>query len=85
MIPGEPNPREFHYVFGANALTLGTNSAGVTTVQLGTFNFTLEGSQGVHASIRSDVGVREGEKVVVGTAGLKDKALILVLTAKLLK
>ena len=32
--PGEPNPREFHYVFGANALTLGTNSAGVTTVQL---------------------------------------------------
>ena len=59
-------------------------AAGATTVQLGAFNFLLEGN-GVHSSVRSDVGVREGEKVVVGTAGLKDKALILVLTAKLLK
>ncbi len=37
------------------------------------------------AVVRSDVSVRDGEKVVVGTAGLKDKALILVLTAKLIK
>jgi hypothetical protein len=29
--------------------------------------------------------VRNGEKVVVGTAALRDKALILVLTAKLIK
>ena len=84
-LTGEPNPREFHYIFKANSLTLGTNPTGATTVQLGAFNFILEGSQGAHASVRSDVGVREGEKVVVGTAGLKDKALILVLTAKLLK
>ena len=83
-LTGDPNPRDYHYSFGANGLTLGTNAAGATTVQLGAFNFLLEGN-GVHSSVRSDVGVREGEKVVVGTAGLKDKALILVLTAKLLK
>src|SRR5205085_10396693 len=69
-LPGEAAPRDFHYVFGATALTLGTNAAGAMTVQLGAFNFLLEGS-GVHSSIRSDVGVREGEKVVVGTAGVK--------------
>jgi hypothetical protein len=83
-LTGDPNPRDYHYSFGANELTLGTNAAGATTVQLGAFNFLLEGN-GVHSSVRSDVGVREGEKVVVGTSGLKDKALILVLTAKLLK
>src|ERR1041384_512160 len=81
---GEPNQREFHSVYRANGLTLGTNAAGATTVQLAAFSFNFEGSN-VHSSIRSDVSVREGEKVVVGTAGLKDKALILVLTAKLLK
>src|SRR5437764_8770741 len=58
-MPGETAPREFHYVFRANALNLGTNSAGAATVQLGAFSFTLEGSQGVHSSIRSDVSVRE--------------------------
>jgi hypothetical protein len=66
-------------------LTLSTNPTGVTTVQLGALNFRLVGGDNGAAVIRSDVGVREGEKVVVGTAGLKDKALILVLTAKLLK
>jgi hypothetical protein len=29
--------------------------------------------------------LRDGEKVVVGTASLRDKALILVLTTKVLK
>lgn len=37
------------------------------------------------ARINTDVRIRDGEKVVVGTASLKDKALILVLTAKVLK
>src|SRR2546421_11504728 len=37
ILPGDsapPTPREFHYIFRANALTLGTNAAGATTVQL---------------------------------------------------
>ncbi len=84
-LPGESALRAFNYKFNANSLTLGASPAGATTVQLGGFNFNVDGGDSGHASIRSDVGVREGEKVVVGTAGLKDKALILVLTAKLLK
>ncbi len=37
------------------------------------------------ADIRTKLNIRDGEKLVVGTASLKDKALILVLTAKVIK
>jgi hypothetical protein len=83
--PGESAPRNFSYNFQANSLTLSTSSAGVTTMQLGNFRFRLEGGENARAVVSSDVGVRDGEKVVVGTAGLRDKALILVLSARLIK
>lgn len=38
-----------------------------------------------NASINTELRLRDGEKVVVGTASLRDKALILVLTTKVLK
>lgn len=84
-LPGDNAPRDYSYNFQANSLTLSTSPSGVTTVQLGNFRFRLDGGEGARAVVSSDVGVRDGEKVVVGTAGLKDKALILVLTAKLIK
>ncbi len=37
------------------------------------------------ATLRTDLAFKEGEKVVVGTSVVKDKGLIVVLTAKLLK
>ena len=40
---------------------------------------------GEESGIHSDLSMRDGEKVVVGTAGFTDKALILVMTAKVLK
>jgi hypothetical protein len=86
QLPGENAPRDYSYNFQANSLMLNTNQAGVTSVQLGSFRFRLDGGDGGgRAVVSSDVGVREGEKVVVGTAGLRDKALILVLTAKLIR
>ncbi|MCA1564517.1 MAG: hypothetical protein LC803_02450 [Acidobacteria bacterium] len=84
-LPGDSAPQDFGYVYQANSLTLSTSPAGVTTVHLGNFTFGLVGKERDRASIRSDVGVRDGEKVVVGTAGVRDKALILVLAAKLIK
>ncbi len=85
-LPGATGPRDFRYGYGASSLTLGANPSGATTMQLGGLTFYLDGGDlSGKATIHSDVGVREGEKVVVGTAGLRDKALILVLTAKLLK
>ena len=85
-LPGENAPRDYSYNFQANSLTLSTTSAGTITVQLGNFRFRLDGGEsGGRAVVSSDVGVRDGEKVIVGTAGLKDKGLILVLTARLIK
>jgi hypothetical protein len=85
ILPGENAPRDFHYSFQANSLTLNASPSGVTTVQLGNFTFAINGKDGDKATVRSDVGVRDGEKVIVGTAGLRDKALILVLAAKLIR
>ncbi len=46
---------------------------------------TPDGQVPGNVSIRTDVRIRDGEKVVVGTASLRDKALVLVLTTKILK
>lgn len=60
--------------------------AGASPVQLRRFIFNLDtGNVLGEATLRTDLGVRDGEKVVVGTASLKDKALILVLSARFLK
>lgn len=76
----------YRYAYHASSLSLSTTPAGLTTAQLGAFNFNLDGGDlGGKATIRSDVGLRDGERVVVGTAGLKDKGLIVVLTARLIK
>lgn len=76
----------YRYSYHASSLALTTSPSGSTTAQLGAFNFNLDGGEaGGKATIRSDVGLREGERVVVGTAGLKDKGLIVVLTARLIK
>jgi hypothetical protein len=76
--------QDFAYFFEAYSLELTAGGAGGTTFQFGNFNFRLTGP-GTDARIHSDVSLREGERIVVGTAGLKDKALVLVLTAKLVK
>ena len=74
----------YNYNFGADSLSLTTVPSGAAAVQLGNFNFNVGGS-GAQARIRSDVSLREGERVVVGTAGLGNRALILVLTARTIK
>lgn len=76
----------YRYSYQASSLSLSSTPAGGTTAQIGAFSFNLDGGDpGGKATIRSDVGLREGERVVVGTAGLKDKGLIVVLTARLIK
>lgn len=44
-----------------------------------------EGQNPGNARLNTSLKLRDGEKVVVGTASLRDKALILVLTTKVLK
>lgn len=82
---GGTDKRLYSYFFEANSLTLTPAASGAASVQLGNFNFSLTNSGGNVAKIHSDVSMREGEKVIVGTAGYIDKALILVMTAKVIK
>jgi hypothetical protein len=79
---GEKQP--FNYTFSADSLSLAPGAGGSATVQLGNFNFVIRTQNG-QPRIRSDVSLREGERVVVGTAGLGNRALILVLTARTVK
>src|SRR5712692_11099521 len=73
-----------NYQFFASSIALTSTTSGGVDIQLGEFTFSLS-VPGTEAKIHSDVRMRDGDKVVVGTAGFSDKALILVMTARVLK
>jgi hypothetical protein len=79
-------PTDLHYSALADGISI-TGSPDSPAIELRSFQFELNtpSSAGGRALIKSDLSLREGEKVVVGTASLKDKALVLVVTAKIIK
>ncbi len=83
-VPLGTDRRISNYQFSATSVALTSAPAGAAEIQLGDFYFTLS-VPGTEARIHSDVRMRDGEKIVVGTAGFSDKALILVMTARVLK
>ncbi len=83
-VPSGTAKRISNYQYYANSVALTPASSGAAEIQLGEFTFSLS-VPGTEARIHSDVRMRDGEKVVVGTAGFSDKALILVMTARVLK
>jgi Bacterial type II/III secretion system short domain len=54
-------------------------------VQIRKLHYAIEGKSLGEAEINTGLSLREGEKVVVGTASLKDRAMILVLSARVVK
>jgi hypothetical protein len=83
-VPAGTEKRISNYQFSALSVALTSSPPGAAEIQLGDFYFTLS-VPGTEARIHSDVRMRDGERVVVGTAGFSDKALILVMTARVLK
>ncbi|HEX8845822.1 MAG TPA: secretin N-terminal domain-containing protein [Pyrinomonadaceae bacterium] len=76
------------YEYLINSVTLASSSTGAPIVQIGEFSFstgltstTLDN----RTQVQTALNLRDGEKVVVGTATLGDRALIIVLTAKMVK
>ncbi len=74
------------YEYFVNSVTLASTSTGAPIVQIGEFTFstgltspTLDN----RTQVQTALNLRDGEKVVVGTATLGDRALIIVLTVKL--
>jgi type II/III secretion system protein len=79
------------YEYVINQVTISPNPAGATTVQINEFSFVSVSDRppvppaifGTQAQIETALNLRDGEKVVVGTATMRDRALIVVLSAKL--
>ncbi|HEY6046385.1 MAG TPA: secretin N-terminal domain-containing protein [Pyrinomonadaceae bacterium] len=77
------------YEYFINSVTAITGPAGTPSLQIGEFTFSTGWSvaaskAGVddRTQIQTTLNLRDGEKVVVGTATLGDRALIVVLAAK---
>ena len=88
-ISRSPNPAEgvtLPYEYSINSVTLTPSSTGAQTLQIGEFTFSTGLTSGTKIDNRTQVqttlNLRDGEKVVVGTATLGERALIVVLTAK---
>jgi len=65
------------YIYEIRAISVATDATGLPLVRLDDFSFHFN-----KTAVHTDLQVRDGEKLVVGTANIGDKAMILVLTAK---
>ncbi len=89
MVPTPPNPIFYTYFF--DSISIDSGSTG-PTVQVREFHFNMRVPLNLGSSIqyenvgfRSPVGLRQGEKVVVGSTTMGDKGLVVVVSAKLVK
>ena len=80
--PGAPSSA-VPYEYAINNVSLVQNVTGPPSVQINEFAFAIIDKD--RARVQTALNLRDGEKVVVGTATLKDRALVIVLTAKLIK
>lgn len=74
------------YNHDIQSVSLVQNATGGPTVEIGYFRFTaLIGKDLPGVWIGTALNLRDGEKVVVGTADIRNRALVIVLIAKLIK
>jgi hypothetical protein len=82
-VAGEAGAMNYSYAFDdVNLTPPGTGPAGV---QIKRLSYWIGGKPLGDAEINTGLNLREGEKVVVGTASLRDRAMILVLFAHIVK
>ena len=88
-VPTPPNPIFYEYSLDSISID---SSSGSPSVQIGGFHFNMRvplslgtAVQYQNVGFRSPVGLRQGEKVVVGSTTMGDKGLVVVVSAKLLK
>ena len=74
-----PMQLEFHI----NQLTVDASASGPSNLKLDGFSLTLVGDG--RAQLKTDATVREGEKVVVGTSTVRDRALVVVVSARIIR
>jgi len=72
------------YEYYLRNVSLAANPVGAPTVQISEFTFKTHTAT-EQSRIQTALNLKDGEKVVVGTATLRNRALVLVLTANVLK
>lgn len=83
--PDARNPHSAKYEYRISSIIPTPVDSGAPVIQLDDFSFSLGSGELGSASIHSGLSARDGEKIIVGTAGMKDKAMILVLSIKVIK
>lgn len=73
------------YEYFIGAVSLSQDAQGLFTVQIGDFSFSALPDNKERARVQTALNLRDGEKVVVGTATIRNRALVVVLTAKFIK
>ncbi len=73
-----------NYEYVISSVSLVQNATGAPTIQINEFMFVLMGEK-IRAKVQTALNLRDGEKVVVGTSSINDRALIVVLIARLVK
>lgn len=88
-VPTPPNPIFYEYALASISID---SASGTPTVQVADLRFQMRVPLNLGTSVqyqnvgfRSPVGLRQGEKVVVGSTTMGDKGLVVVVSAKLLK
>jgi hypothetical protein len=69
--------------FQINALSVDSPGTGAANVKLDGFALSLTGLG--RAQVKTDVTLRDGEKVVVGTSTVQDRGLVVVVSARVIK
>ena len=75
--------RAMQLEFRINQLSLEQASGGPASIRLDGFNLVLVGDG--RAQLKTDATLREGEKVVLGTSTVRDRALVVVVSGRVIK
>jgi len=85
QIPGaQSGVTTARYEYMVAQLSFVPSASGAQAIQIQDFSFTI-GGEGIQGRVQTALNIRDGEKVVVGTATINDRALIVVLIPKIVK
>ena len=82
-VQANPPTMALSYEYAINSVSLAQSPGNPMAIQIGEFSFQAR-TNTVNGSLQTALNLRDGEKVVVGTATIRDRGLIIVLTAKVL-
>jgi hypothetical protein len=75
--------RQMQLEYQISGVSIEPEEKGPATLKLDGFYLVLVG--GGRASLRTDVTLREGEKVVVGTSTVRDQGLVVVVSGRVIR